>query len=125
MEFNENRSIFLQVADNIIEKVMSGVYPAGSKIPSVRALAVQVGVNPNTIMRTYNELQTMNIIENKRGIGYFVNSDAQEVILHAKRREFFGQVLPEIIRQASLLGISHSELKEEIDQINSEAHENK
>lgn len=124
MEFNDNRSIFLQIADNIIEKVMSGVYPAGDKIPSVRELALQVGVNPNTIMRTYNELQSMNIIENKRGIGYFVNTDAQQVILDSKRKEFFGQVLPEIIRQAALLGISNDELKQEIDQIKTEAHEN-
>lgn len=125
MEFSENKSIFLQIADNIIEKVMSGVYPVGDKIPSVRELALQVGVNPNTIMRTFNELQSMNIIENKRGIGYFVNPDAQQVILDSKRKEFFGQVLPEIIRQATLLGISSAELKEEIDQINTEAHENK
>lgn len=124
MEFSENKSIFLQIADNIIEKVMSGVYPVGDKIPSVRELALQVGVNPNTIMRTYNELQTMNIIENKRGIGYFVNPDAQQVILDSKRKEFFGQVLPEIIRQASLLGISTLELKQEIDQLKTEAHEN-
>ena len=124
MEFSENKSIFLQIADNIIEKVMSGVYPVGDKIPSVRELALQVGVNPNTIMRTYNELQSMNIIENKRGIGYFVNTDAQKFILESKRKEFFGQVLPEIIRQAALLGISSDELKEEIDQLNTEAHEN-
>ena len=125
MEFSENRSIFLQIADNIIEKVMSGVYPVGDKIPSVRELALQVGVNPNTIMRTYNELQSMNIIENKRGIGYFVNADARKVILDSKRKEFFGQVLPEILRQASLLGISTTELKQEIDQIKTETHENK
>lgn len=124
MEFSENKSIFLQIADNIIEKVMSGVYPVGDKIPSVRELALQVGVNPNTIMRTYNELQSMNIIENKRGIGYFVNTDAQKFILESKRKEFFGQVLPEIIRQAALLGISSNELKQEIDQLNTEAHEN-
>ncbi len=124
MEFSENKSIFLQIADNIIEKVMSGVYPVGDKIPSVRELALQVGVNPNTIMRTYNELQSMNIIENKRGIGYFVNTDAQKFILDSKRKEFFGQVLPEIIRQAALLGISTAELKQEIDQLNTEAHEN-
>lgn len=125
MEFTDNRSIFLQIADNIIEKVMSGTYPAGDKIPSVRELAMQVGVNPNTIMRTYNELQSMNIIENKRGIGYFVNTNAQQVILDSKRKEFFGQVLPEIIRQAALLGISNEELKQEIDQIKQENHENK
>ncbi|MDW3192136.1 MAG: GntR family transcriptional regulator [Cytophagales bacterium] len=124
MKFSENKSIFLQIADNIIEKVMSGVYPVGDKIPSVRELALQVGVNPNTIMRTYNELQSMNIIENKRGIGYFVNTDAQKFILESKRKEFFGRVLPEIIRQAALLGISSDELKQEIDQLNTEAHEN-
>ena len=115
MEFDNNKSIFLQIADSISEKVASGTLAAGEKIPSVRELALEMGVNPNTIMRTYNELQSMNIIENKRGIGYFVNSDAQQIILNSKRQEFFEKVLPEFIRNAEILGISATEIKSHLD----------
>ena len=121
MEFQNGKSIFLQIADRITDKVLSGEYQAGNKIPSVRELASEVGVNPNTIMRTYSELQSMNIIENKRGIGYFVNSEAKEVILKSKREEFFYKILPDFLRQAAILGITKDELRTHIE--NTEDHE--
>ena len=120
MEFDNNKSIFLQIADNIREKVVNGTFPPGEKIPSVRELAADMGVNPNTIMRTYNELQSMHIIDNKRGIGYFVNPDAKKSIMMKKKTEFFDHVLPEFIRQAKLAGVSTAELKNHIDKLNQE-----
>lgn len=114
MEFQNGKSIFLQIADTITDKVISGEFPAGEKIPSVRELASEMGVNPNTIMRTYSELQAMQIIENQRGIGYFVNPEAQQRILEGKREEFFKKVLPDFLKQASLLGITAEELRTHI-----------
>jgi GntR family transcriptional regulator len=118
VQFENGKSIFLQIADTITEKVVSGEFPAGGKIPSVRELAAQMGVNPNTIMRTYSELQSMNIIENQRGIGYFVHPDAKKVILKDKRQEFFSKVLPEFLRQAALLGITADDLKKHLGTLN-------
>ena len=118
MEFDNNKSIFLQIADTISEKVIRGAYPPGEKIPSVRELAEELGVNPNTVMRTYNELQAANIIDNKRGIGYFVNADAQKIILQRKKSDFFKKVLPDFIRQAALLGITSSDLKKHLEKLN-------
>ncbi len=115
MEFQNGKSIFLQIADTITDKVVSGEFPAGQKIPSVRELASEMGVNPNTIMRTYSELQAMNILENQRGIGFFVSPDAQKIILQGKKQEFFHKVLPEFLRQATLLGISADELKKHLE----------
>ena len=114
MQFQDGKSIFLQIADSITEKVMSGEFPAGEKIPSVRELAAAMGVNPNTIMRTFMELQAMNIIENQRGIGYFVHPEAKKIILKDKKQEFFKKVLPEFLRQAELVGISTEELKKHL-----------
>lgn len=115
MEFQNGKSIFLQIADSITDKVVSGEFAAGEKIPSVRELASQMGVNPNTIMRTYSELQAMSIIENQRGIGYFVSDQAQNIVLQGKKEEFFNKVLPDFLRQAALLGVTSSELKKHID----------
>ncbi|MEQ8810983.1 MAG: GntR family transcriptional regulator [Imperialibacter sp.] len=115
MEFQNGKSIFLQIADTITDKVVSGEFPAGEKIPSVRELASEMGVNPNTIMRTYSELQAMDIIENQRGIGYFVNKDAQKIILESKKQEFFSKVLPDFLRHAAMLGITAGELKKHVE----------
>ena len=118
MQFQNGKSIFLQIADTITEKVVSGEFPAGEKIPSVRELAAEMGVNPNTVMRTYSELQAMNIIENQRGIGYFVHPDAQKIILKGKKEEFFRKVLPEFLKEAAMLGITAGELKKHLETLN-------
>jgi len=110
MEFKNTKGIFLQIADSISEKVIEGKYPPGEKIPSVRDLAIEFGVNPNTIMRTYNELQTRGIIENKRGVGYYVNTEASVIIRQWKKKEFFESELPLIVKQTKILNITFEEL---------------
>ncbi|GAA4832649.1 GntR family transcriptional regulator [Algivirga pacifica] len=120
MEFNNNKSIYLQIAESITEKIVRGEYAEGNKIPSVREMAANMGVNPNTIMRTYSELQSQGIIGNKRGIGYFVNEKAQEAILLQKRKHFYEEVLPEFIRQAELLGIELEDLQKHLSTLENE-----
>ena len=111
MEFKNTKGIFLQIADSISEKVIAGDYPPGEKIPSVRDLATEMGVNPNTVMRTYSELQTRGIIDNKRGVGYYVSSEAVQIVRDWKRKEFFETDLPLIVKQIKMLDITFAELK--------------
>jgi len=126
MEFKNTKGIFLQIADSISEKVMEGKYPPGEKIPSVRDLAAEMGVNPNTVMRTYSELQTRGIIDNKRGVGYYVSNEAVKIIRKWKRDEFFEIELPLIVKQTRILDITLEELKPYFESpINSTPYENK
>jgi len=111
IEFKSTKSIYLQIADNLVERMMDGTHPPGYKIPSVREYAATMGVNPNTILRTYNDLQMRQIIENKRGIGYYVASDAQDKISLWKKEEFFQNELPGLIKQMTMLGITYGDLK--------------
>ena len=69
-------------------------------------------------MRTYSELQAMSIIENQRGIGYFVSDKAQEIVIQGKKEEFFSKVLPDFLRQAELLGITAKELRKHLETLN-------
>lgn len=124
MEFKDTKGIFQQIADNICDKIISGEFPAGSKIPSVREQAAAVGVNQNTIMRTYMELQRENIINNQRGIGFFVSNSAQQQIINMRKKEFFEVQLPEFIKQVKLLNLTKEELAPLFDQL-IENHENK
>jgi GntR family transcriptional regulator len=114
MEFNSTRSIFLQIAESLCEKISDGTYPPGTRIPSVRELAAETGVNPNTVVRTFNELQMREIIENKRGIGYFVTTESKENIVRWKRDEFFNMVVPEFVRQMAIVGVTMSDLEKYI-----------
>ena len=123
MDFHSNKSIYLQLADTIKERIIQGEYRESDKIPSVREFASKMGVNPNTIVRTFNELQTMNIIENKRGIGYFVREHAKAIIIKEKKVDFFEKIFPEFIRQADLLGITQDEIIKYLNQVKEENNE--
>ena len=73
MEFDQHKPIYLQIADAICERILTGIWPEGGRIPSVRECGISLEVNPNTVARSYDELSTDGIIHNKRGIGYFVS----------------------------------------------------
>ncbi len=105
MEFNSNKSIYLQICDAICEQILSGVLLPDGRIPSVREYGAEIGVNPNTVMRSYEKLTNDGIIYNKRGIGYFISPDAKEVILKEQRKDFIENELPLILKRMKLLGI--------------------
>lgn len=125
MEFKNAKGISQQIADNLSGKVATGQYSPGERIPSVRELAAEMGVNPNTIVRSYAELQTRGIIENQRGIGYFVTDDANDIIMEWKKKEFFENDLPAIAAQMAVLGITSDQLKPHLERLlNNANHEN-
>lgn len=110
MNFKESKTIYLQIADRICDEILLGQYKEEERIPSVREYAAIVEVNANTVMRSFDYLQTQNIIYNKRGIGYFVTVDAREVIMSLRRDTFLNGELEHVFRQLFTLGISEEEL---------------
>jgi DNA-binding transcriptional regulator YhcF (GntR family) len=106
MNYNNSQSIFIQIADQICDRVLSGEYKAGQRIPSVREMAVDMEVNPNTVMRSFERLQGYDIIYNKRGIGYFISEDAEKQIRKMRYNQFVKDVLPSVFKEMSLLEIS-------------------
>ena len=110
MDFNSNKSIYLQICDSICERIISGELAPDSRIPSVRAYGADIGVNPNTVMRSYEKLTNDGIIYNKRGIGYFISPGAKDVVLERSRKEFLEEEVPQIIRRMKLLGLVPSEI---------------
>ena len=110
MEFSEPRSIYLQIADQLRDRILAGEWQAGERIPSIRELAVQLGVNPNTVTRSYQTLLDWGIVANQRGRGYFVSDEATQRALAAMREEFVRDELPKIIRAMQMLDIGMDEL---------------
>lgn len=105
MEFNSNRSIYLQICDAICEQILSGELQPDGRIPSVREYGAEIGVNPNTVMRSYEKLTGEGIIYNRRGIGYFISPQAKEKVMETLRKDFLENELPLIKRRMKLLGI--------------------
>ena len=71
-----NKAIYLQIAERVHDDVLSGALCPGRRLPSVREYAAAVQVNPNTVMRTYELLARDGIITNRRGIGFFLTDEA-------------------------------------------------
>lgn len=105
MEFDANKPIYIQIADNICERILSGEFTPGSRIPSVREWGAAIGVNPNTVARSYEVLADRQVIYNQRGIGFFVSDRATEVIRESERRKFIEEEFPLMRSRAALLGI--------------------
>ena len=111
MEFREPQAIYLQIGDYICEQILRGSWPEGDRIPSIRELAVEVEVNPNTVTRTYAHLQERGIIENQRGIGYFVAVNGYREAREHKRRDFVEKELPRVFTTLDMLKMGIADLQ--------------
>jgi GntR family transcriptional regulator len=111
MEFNQSQAIYMQIGDYISEQILFERWKEGDRILSVRELGVSLQVNPNTVMRTYDFLQSIDIIFNKRGVGYFVAEQAKSKIIAYRRKIFLEQELPVIFKNMNILGMTFDELK--------------
>lgn len=111
MQFRESQAIYLQIADYVCEKILLKEWVPDQRIPSVRDLAIQLEVNPNTAMRAVDFLQQQEIIYNQRGIGYFVAQNAYKNALQYRKVEFTEKDMPTVFRNMYLLGMEVDELK--------------
>ena len=124
MEFKETQAIYLQIGDYVCEQILLERWKEGDRLLSVRELGVALEVNPNTVMRTYDFLQSREIIFNKRGVGYFVSDDARQKILGYRKKQFLEQDLPPVFKNMILLSMTMKELENEYNNYKKK-HENK
>ena len=112
MDFRETQPIYMQIADYVCEQILSGRWKTGERVLSVRELGAALEVNPNTVLRAYDFLQNMDIIANKRGIGYFIEENAENHILNFRKERFFKEELPDIFKNMQLLRIQMNEIED-------------
>jgi DNA-binding transcriptional regulator YhcF (GntR family) len=125
MEFRDNEAIYLQIAAFVSENILLGKWPAEQKIPSVRDLAVELEVNPNTVMRSYEFLQNQGVIYNKRGLGLFVAPDGYDKIKAYRKERFIQQELPGIFRNIYLLDIKLEDMQQWYEQFKKDNYKSK
>jgi len=122
MEFDGKQAIYLQIADLVCENILKGVWKPGERIPSIRDLASQLSVNPNTVVKTYAYLESQGIIVNQRGIGFFVAEGGYDEVLRVKREYFLSRECPRFFRQMKLVRLSWEELRRLYDQFEDQLH---
>src|ERR1700743_2103303 len=116
MEFREQQAIYLQIAEYACEQILLKSWPPGTKILSIRDLAVMMEVNPNTVQRAYDFLQQREIIVNKRGVGYFVEEGAIDKVIALRKEQFIEQELPVFFRNVYLLKMPLDEIQTRYNQ---------
>ena len=112
-EYTASKPIYVQIADRIIREIVRNELSPGDKLPSVREMAVQSGVNPNTIQRTYSELERMDIVETRRGQGTFVTE--KEEILTVLNEKVQREVIESFIRNMKELGLTKEQMIEGVE----------
>lgn len=110
MKFKDNNAIYLQIAERICDLILLGDYKEDERIPSVREYAALVEVNFNTVMRSFEHLQSLEIIFNKRGIGYFVSPGAVGKIHSMRKKEFLHYEINDFFKQIYMLDIPMDEI---------------
>lgn len=108
IEFDNNLPIYLQIMQYIKRQIVTGALKAGDKIPSVRELAAELQINPNTIQRTFQELEREEVVETKRGLGRYVTGEERKIMMIKK--EMAGELLDRFLTGMQELGIEEKDI---------------
>ena len=109
-ELVNDRPIWVQLIEQLTRRIVSGEYPPGARVPSVRDLAAEAGVNPNTMQRALSGLEERGLLVAQRSICRIVTQDAALIVL--KRQELAEQELAVFKRRMRLLGYQDQEILE-------------
>jgi len=110
MDFKETVPIYMQITDWACEQILLGKWQSDERALSVRELGALLEVNPNTVVRAYDFLQTKEILVNKRGVGFFIAPNAADKIREFRKERFFEEELPVVFKTMKLLGIEMNEI---------------
>lgn len=108
IEFDNNQPIYIQIMNYIKGEIVTGKLKPGDKILSVRELASELQINPNTIQRTFQELEREEIVETKRGMGRYVTTEGDKIM--TIKKEMAKDVLDRFMRGMKELGFDGEEI---------------
>jgi len=107
----------MQIFDYICDKVLRGEIQTDEQIPSVRELAVELEVNPNTVQRSIERLLLQEIIYSQRGKGNYLNAGAREKIIQLRTKRLLDEKLPLLAEEIKLLGFTPDHVADELKKL--------
>ena len=116
-KFDDSIPIYLQIKEEIENAIIKGRLKEDEAISSIRVLAQQYRLNPQTISSAFSELLNENILFKKRGIGMFVQNGAKKTLIKKKQAEFRKNIFQTILQKGKIIGISKDEMIEAINKI--------
>lgn len=112
MRFQDEKPIFLRLAEQLEDGILSGAYPEESQVPSITEYAATYKINPATALKGINLLVDAGLLYKKRGVGMFVASGAREKLRQSRRERFYQDYVQRMVREARNLGLTDQELLE-------------
>lgn len=112
--FENGIPIYLQILGRLRTEIASGAYPPGAKLPPVRELAMEAGVNPNTMQRAFAELERDGLVYTQRTSGRFVTEDAE--IMKELRKNLSADIIGEMCTRLMRLGMSQEEIRAAVEE---------
>ena len=109
----DTRPIFKQIVDGIRMEVACGNLPVGSKLPSVRGLAMQLTINANTVAKAYNELTSQGLLEARQGLGLFVSQPRQQLNL-AEQQKRLDNAVQSLVNDVAYLDFEPQQILERV-----------
>ena len=113
IDYRDSRPIYEQVVDGVEEMIVRGVWGPDTQLPSVRQLASELSINPNTIQRAYGELEKRGVVYSVKGPGNFVSGDGS--VLRSRRLEEIVKQIAELVAAARALGADDALLRAWLD----------
>lgn len=114
-DLNSDKPVYLQLVDQIQAGIISGKYRPGDKLPSVREMAAQAMVNPNTMQRAMAELERDGLVYTNRTSGRFITSDEQ--LINQLKKRYTSQIISEFLDKMNQLGINLEEVISLINEV--------
>ncbi len=108
MEFDEHIPIYLQIVEYVKILIITGAAKPGDKIPAVREMAGELGINPNTVQKAYGALEEEGIIKGERGSGNYITED--EGVIQMIREELSGDITDKYIRKMRSYGFDRAQI---------------
>lgn len=112
IDYQNRKPIYEQIVERFQMLIIKGVLPAGSQMPSVRSLAIELSINPNTIQKAYTALEQEGYIYPVKGRGNFV---AESAALVQKKKDTFYVELEDVIAKGREIGVSKEECVKVLD----------
>ncbi len=107
---DSDRPIYLQLMERIQHDIISGTYKPGDKLPSVRELAMEASVNPNTMQKALSELERIGLVHSRRTSGRFITED--ETMIKKLKTETAAKHIREFLKSMEHLGLTRQEILE-------------
>ncbi|MBC5646813.1 GntR family transcriptional regulator [Christensenella tenuis] len=110
IDFESGIPIYLQIADQIEDAVLSGIFPEDTQVPSTTELSTLYKINPATVLKGVTLLAGNGVLYKRRGVGMFVCAGAKEKIQARRKQSFFENYVASLLSEAEKLGISPDEV---------------